>query len=208
MSGKNSTSPYDQRFARMLIRPFASTFLHPNHVTAISLLLGLVSGVLFAVAAPGFEHLAALSFMLAVLVDHMDGELARMTGKTSTFGHYFDYIAGSLIYTFLFCGLGIGLYRREADEAALWVGLAAGMSNLLIVSLRLAIERRHGAEAVAHPSSSGFEIEDFIYLIGPITWAGGLVYFFWIYGVGTLGYLAWSLFELVRREVVRGRTSR
>jgi hypothetical protein len=66
------------------------------------------------------------------------------------------------------------------------------------------IEHRHGAEAVEHPSASGFELEDFIYLIGPITWSGGLVYFFWVYGLGTIGYLIWTIQELVRRELRHG----
>jgi hypothetical protein len=44
------------------------------------------------------------------------------------------------------------------------------------------------------------EIEDFIYLIGPITWFGGLNYFFWVYGLGTLGYLGWTIFELLNRD--------
>ena len=33
------------------------------------------------------------------------------------------------------------------------------------------MERKFGLEAVEHPARAGFEIEDFVYLIGPITWA-------------------------------------
>ena len=196
--------PYDQRLARLLIRPFAGTPLHPNHVTTVSLLLGIASGAVFAVGGPDLAWLGALLFVLAVLVDHMDGELARMTGKTSRFGHYYDYVVGSLNSTVLFAGLGWGLSETELGATALWVGLAAGFSNPVIVSLRLLIEHRHGAEAVEHPSASGFELEDFIYLIGPITWSGGLVYFFWVYGLGTIGYLIWTIQELVRRELRHG----
>lgn len=196
-------SPYDQRLARAIIRPFVKTGLHPNHVTGASLLLGIAAGLAFAFGPAGSEYAGALLFMLAVLVDHMDGELARMTGRTSTFGHYFDYVVGSLNYTILFCSLGVCLYRRDLGEAALWVGLGAGLSNLLIVALRLLLERRHGSEAVEHPAASGFEIEDFIYLIGPIIWAGGLVQFFWVYGLGTLAYLCWTGVTLMVREVAR-----
>ena len=133
--------PYDQRLARLLIRPFAGTPLHPNHVTTVSLLLGIASGAVFAVGGPDLAWLGALLFVLAVLVDHMDGELARMTGKTSRFGHYYDYVVGSLNYTVLFAGLGWGLSETELGATALWVGLAAGFSNPVIVSLRRASER-------------------------------------------------------------------
>ncbi|MEC9184483.1 MAG: CDP-alcohol phosphatidyltransferase family protein, partial [Pseudomonadota bacterium] len=64
--------PYDQRLARLLIRPFANTNLHPNHVTLFSLLLGIACGALFVFGEPGIENVAVAVFMLAVLVDHMD----------------------------------------------------------------------------------------------------------------------------------------
>ena len=193
--------PYDQRLARLLIRPLANTNLHPNHVTLFSLLLGIGCGALFVFGEPGIENVAVAVFMMAVLVDHMDGELARMSHRTSKFGHYFDYIVGSLIYTILFCSIGVAVYRWTGSEGALVFGFVAGFSNVLIVSLRLSMELKFGPKAVEHPSSSGFEIEDFIYLIGPITWLGGLDYFFWLYGAGTMGYLGWTGITFLRQRL-------
>ena len=192
--------PYDQRLARACIRPFAGTALHPNVVTGISLALGTASGLSFAAGGPGMQHIAALLFMLAVFVDHMDGELARMTGKVSRVGYYLDYLVGSLNYTILFSAIGFGIYQWNGSEIALMIGLAAGLSNPIIVALRLLMERRFGSEAVEHPSGGGFELEDFIYLIGPVTWLGGLEYFFWLYATGTLGYLLWTMLTLLRKS--------
>ena len=193
-------SPWDQRLARILVRPLASTPVHPNHLTALSLFLGLASGALFAFGGAGAAGWAALVFMLAVFIDHTDGELARLTAKTSEFGHRLDYIVGAANYTALFIGIGAGLYAQGLGVWALILGLAAGLSNPVICALRLGIENRHGAGAVEHPYIGGFEIEDFIYLIGPITWIGGLSYFFLAYGLGTLGYLGWTLVELIRHR--------
>ena len=192
--------PYDQRLARACIRPFAGTALHPNIVTGISLTLGIASGLSFAAGGSGMQHIAALLFMLAVFVDHMDGELARMTGKVSRVGYYLDYLVGSLNYTILFSAIGLGIYQWNGSEIALWIGLAAGLSNPIIVALRLLMERRFGSQAVEHPSGGGFELEDFIYLIGPVTWLGGLEYFFWLYATGTLGYLLWTMLTLLRKS--------
>ena len=191
--------PYDQRLARACIRPFAGSALHPNVVTGISLAMGTASGLSFAAGGPGMQHIAALLFMLAVFVDHMDGELARMTGKVSRVGYYLDYLVGSLNYTILFFAIGLGIYQWNGSEIALWIGLAAGLSNPIIVALRLLIERRFGSEAVEHPNGGGFELEDFIYLIGPVTWLGGLEYFFGLYATGTLGYLLWTVLTLLRK---------
>ena len=61
------------------------------------------------------------------------------------------------------------------------------------------MERRFGSQAVEHPGGGGFELEDFIYLIGPVTWLGGLEYFFWLYATGTLGYLLWTVLKFLRK---------
>ncbi len=192
-------SPWDQRLARILVRPLASTPVHPNHLTALSRACGLASGALFAFGGAGAAGWAALVFMLAVFIDHTDGELARLTARTSEFGHRLDYIVGAANYTALFIGIGAGLFAQGLGVWALILGLVAGLSNPVICALRLGLETSHGASAVEHPFFAGFEIEDFIYLIGPITWIGGLSYFFLAYGLGTLGYLGWTLYQFIRR---------
>lgn len=193
MATLRETKPYDQRLARILVTPFRDTALHPNHLTTVTLLLGQTAAVLFAVALD-LAWCAALLYMLAVFSDHMDGELARMTGKTSSFGHDYDYIVGGINYTSLFIGIGIGLGGRTGDWA-LALGLLAGLSNPFILYLRMQMERRFGAAAVEHPARGGFEIEDFVYLIGPITWSAGILWFFVPYAVGNIGYLFWTIRE-------------
>ncbi len=192
--------PWDQRLANIVVRPLAATPVHPNHLTALSFLFGLGAASLFAVAAESAGGWAAALYMLAVFTDHTDGELARMTGKTSEFGHRLDYIVGSANYTLLFAGLGIGLAAGDMGGWALALGLTAAACQPITVILRMGLERRHGAEAVTHPYFGGFELEDFIYLIGPITWLGGLDYFLLIYGFGAIGYFGWTLVELRRRS--------
>ncbi len=137
--------------------------------------------------------------MLAVFTDHTDGELARLTGRSSRFGHHFDYVAGAANYTRMYLGAGIGLSQGPLGGWALALGVVAALSNPLVMAVRLVNERRHGAEAVAHPYFLGLEIEDFIYLIGPVAWFGLFDWFFVVYAFGALGYLAWQAWELVRR---------
>ena len=70
------------------------------------------------------------------------------------------------------------------------------------------MRRRFGKAAVAHPSRSGFEIEDFMYLIGPATWLGALAYFFVLFGLGTLGYLGWTVWRYLRGAERRSKLGR
>lgn len=212
---ERSGGPYDQRLARFLIRPLARTAVRPNHVTFLSFGFGIAAALLFASGDGGLIHWAAAMSVLAVFTDHIDGELARMTGRTSAFGHKLDFVAGSANYTILFIGIGWGLGAGLAGALggsaigldARWyyaLGFAAGLSNPLIVTLRMTMDRRFGAGSIEHPAKGGFELEDFIYLIGPITWAGGLLYFFILYGLGNLGYLAWTIYEF-RRNLARAK---
>src|SRR3546814_8923252 len=96
------------------------------------------------------------------------------------------------------CALPI--YRLAGDLGidSLVLGLTAGLANPIIVALRMQMELRYGKAAVEHPRGGGFEIEDFIYLIGPITWTGGLMWFFVLYGFGTIGYLFWTAGTFLR----------
>jgi len=198
MNTSSKIIPWDQRLARVLILPMQDTQIHPNHLTTLTLILGQSAALVFAMQGASMAWLGALLYMLAVFSDHMDGELARLTGKTSKFGHNYDYIVGGINYTTLFIAIGYGLYQDSGLWLLLVLGLAAGFSNPFILYLRMSMEIKHGNDAVEHPSRAGFEIEDFIYLIGPITWIAGIHYFFIPYALGTLGYFAWTIIEFRR----------
>ena len=124
--------------------------------------------------------------------------MRRRDRSTSAFGRRFDSIVNASNYTMLFIGIGIGLSAGEMGSGALVLGFAAGLCNPVILVLRIGLEGRAGAKAIAHPRYAGVEIEDILYLIGPITWAGGIEYFFLAYGFGSFGYLAWALWEALR----------
>ena len=189
-------APWNQQFARFLMRGLARTPVDPNHVTFLSFLAGLAAAVLFALGESGAADLAAAAFIVAMFLDHADGELARLSGRSSRLGHRLDYLVGAANYTMLFIGLGVG--QSWATPWMLALGLAAWLSNPVIVAVRMSLERRCGSQAVRHPRLGGIEIEDFAYLIGPITWLGDCSYFFLAYGFGALGYLLWTLWRYRR----------
>jgi len=198
--------PYDQRIARVLVQPLARLGVTPNQVTAVSLLLALGAGALFVVGGAPAIHWAAGLFVLARFLDHFDGELARLTGKTSRFGYYFDYTAGGLGFAALFAGIGWGLAAGPLGGWALALGGAGCATALLAMGLNLDLDRQLGlgeGEAVGYPGWAGFELEDGIYLLAPVTWLGWLEPFFVAAGIGATVYLLWTL-----GRVLRARTGR
>jgi phosphatidylglycerophosphate synthase len=189
--------PWDQRLARVLVRPLRHSRVTPNGITTLALILGLLSAWLYAHGGSA-AHLGGVLFILSCLFDHADGELARMTGRTSTFGHYYDLIADALVLTALFVGIGAGLSGGEAGERTLHLGVLAGGATGLIVLLRLELERRAGRSATRQPNLLGFELQDLTYLVGPVTWLGGLEPFLILAAIGAPLYALLVLWTLGR----------
>ena len=193
--------PYDQRIARLLVRPLAATPITPNHITALTLALALGGAWLLAQGDARGADWGAGMFVLARFLDHFDGELARITGKSSRFGYYFDYVTGGVSYAALFAGIGIGLADGPLGGWALALGAAGAASAIISLFINLDIDKRmeltDGA-AAGYPGFAGFELEDGIYLIAPITWLGGLTPFFVLCGIGATVYCLWSAWSLVK----------
>ena len=193
--------PWDQRLASIMVRPLTRTPVTPNQVTVFTLLLALVAATLFATGDETAANWAAGLFILARFMDHFDGELARLTGKTSRLGYYLDYVAGAVSYGGLFLGIGIGARDSFLGEWAVVLGLAAAASAILSMFLNLRIDKQsqfEEGEVVGYPRFAGFELEDGIYLIGPITWAGFLTLFFVLSAAGAVVYTLWTLTMALR----------
>ena len=74
-------------FFLLLAKPFAALRIHPNIVSFLAIPLSLIA-VYFILQQ---DYAPALLFaVLAVLMDAIDGKVAKLTGKTSNFGNYFE----------------------------------------------------------------------------------------------------------------------
>ena len=199
---KNRKLPYDQRLARWLLKPLSGSLITPNQITSLTLLFALIAAILFAKGDEAYNHWAAGLFVLARFFDHFDGELARLKGTVSDFGYYFDYIAGGLSYAALFVGLGVGQAQGELGVWAIVLGFIGASAAIISLYSNLGIDRLSNAlssgEAVGYPIFGGFELEDGIYLIAPITWLGLLAQFFVVAGIGATVYCLWSMWRFAR----------
>lgn len=194
--------PWDQRLARIFVRPLSATPITPNQLTVLTLLMAWAGAGLFATGDPVHADWGAGLFVLARFLDHLDGELARLKGMTSKLGYYLDYASGGLGHGALYVGIGIGLAGGDLGPWALVLGATGGASSMLAMGINLAIdaERGHGDEgdAVGYPGFLGFELEDGMYLLAPLTWFGFLVPFFVLAALGAAVYLLWSVYSLLR----------
>lgn len=82
-------------------------WIKPSFITSIACLFGLLAGPLFALSGSvGVAAIfATLSLWLSVILDSVDGELARLKQEESSSGRFFDRCAKSLVHLSVVSGI-------------------------------------------------------------------------------------------------------
>ncbi len=112
------------------MQPLARTPVTPNQLTTLRLAMGLGAATAFAFGG-GWRALGGGLFLVSLLLDRADGELARLTGKMSAGGYHYDLVCDCIATVAAFVGLGVGL-RRELGPLAIALGVAAGASVVAV----------------------------------------------------------------------------
>lgn len=133
-------------------RGFAATGLSPDFWTALGLALAILAGVAYAAGphlpgapsdgtaagdaaagigimqyAPGYGLLAGGVLLLASgFFDMVDGQVARVTKKTSQRGAYLDSVFDKIAESAIFVGIAVGGYAEP------WIVVAAAALSLLV----------------------------------------------------------------------------
>lgn len=198
---------WDARAARWLVTPLVPTRVTPNHLTTVRLLIGLAGA--FYLARGDFLHvnIGAFLIVLSNFVDHTDGELARISGKTSRVGHFYDLAADALVTVLLFLGMGWGLAAQAlaaGHGAGNWwlppavLGGIAGVAVAAIFFLRMRIEEMAGKAGTQQAFVGGFETEDVLYLLPLVTLAGVVSPFVVAASIGAPLFAVWVVLDYWR----------
>jgi len=149
------------KIARLTVsKPLAATRVSPNQITMARLTLGLTAAGFLALGDETWRNIGAGVFVLAMVLDRADGDLARLTGRTSPDGHVFDLISDSICNAIIFVGLGIGLRDGEYGLYSVLLGLLAGSAVATILWLVIRIEELEGAGSAELGSIAGFDPDD------------------------------------------------
>lgn len=196
--------PWDARLARWLVGPLEHTWVRPNHLTTVRLAVGLGAAAAFVPGTYLWSNLAALLLVLSNFLDHTDGELARISGRSSRVGHVYDLASDAVVTILLFVAMGAGLAARPAIALQLspvLLGAAAGGAIALIFFLRMRIEDLAGKGANQQGSLGGFETEDVLYLLPVVTVCNGVGPFLVAAALGAPLFAIWVVSDY--RRVVR-----
>jgi len=148
------------RGVRLGVRPLARTRVTPNHLTTVRLLTGLAAAALLALGGRSFELWGGLLFLVSMLFDRADGELARLSGKSSPWGHSYDLVTDAACNALVFAGIGIGLRTGTFGSWAVAMGIAAGAAVSFILWLIMRVEANEGQRSAELESTAGFDADD------------------------------------------------
>jgi phosphatidylglycerophosphate synthase len=208
--------PWDARLANRLVTPLKDSWVTPNHLTTIRLIVGLAAAAAFLPGTYGWSNLAALLLILSNFIDHTDGELARISGKTSRFGHLYDIASDAAVTILLFVAIGVGVGAATSAGAEAKpsislqippaiLGAIAGSAIALIFFLRMRTEEMFGKAATRQASLGGFETEDILYLMPLVTLCNGVTPFLIAASICAPLFAVWVVVDYVRvRQTVSG----
>jgi len=154
-----------------VVKPLAKTPVTPNQLTTVRLLTGIAAACLMAIG-PEWQAVAGGLFVVSVVLDRADGDLARLTGQTSASGHRYDMIADAACNALILIGLGVGLRDGDFGQWAAPMGVLAGASVAAILWMVMRMEEAQGARAAELPSFAGFDADDAVLLIPVFVWLG------------------------------------
>jgi len=192
---------WDARLARRLVLPLRNGRVTPNDLTTVRLATGLAAAVAFIPGTYAWSNVAALLLVVSNLLDHADGELARISGKTSRFGHFYDLACDTVVTVLLFVAIGVGVRAKSGimlDISPVVPGAIAGISIALIFFLRMRIEEMAGKGASRQGAFGGFETEDVLYLLPLVTLCDGVIPLLLAASVGAPLFASWVVLEYYR----------
>ena len=91
--------------AKQIVGLLKNTLVTPNQVTYFSVLIGFLSGYAFSFASPISVVLGGILLEITLVLDCVDGQLARAKGMASHWGRLIDGIAGYFAYLAVVIGL-------------------------------------------------------------------------------------------------------
>lgn len=189
---ENIIAKYIYRPISEPIAVFLSKFpITPNQVTVFSIFFSIVSGVFFALAEWKYSVLGAIFLQLAVLSDHVDGNLARHTNNLTPFGHWWDGVANKQIKFFALLGMSHGAYLQLGNPLVLLVGSVA-IFNITYCSLITQVKKEvPGAESTSLMPETGKSFFPASLLVYAIMTLGGLTNQLWfpIAFLATFGFV-------------------
>ncbi len=125
-----------RRLSKPVTRVAVALGVAPNPITVASGVVGLAAAASMALGDAAALAVGLLLYLLAVVLDHADGEVARLTLTESAMGEWLDIVIDTLVHTALVLALGV------AADRVTGAGLAAGVVGAVGVVASAVVYKR------------------------------------------------------------------
>ncbi|MFL6215769.1 MAG: CDP-alcohol phosphatidyltransferase family protein [Blastocatellia bacterium] len=138
-----------KRIIDAMVRGLARSHINPNVLTFMGLLMNIGCGVLFGY---GMFFKAGLLMILANIFDMFDGQVARLRGRVTRFGAFFDSVIDRYSDVIVFVGIMVFYARNTERHSTLLVAL----TGLALVGSVMISYSRARAESLDIACKVGF----------------------------------------------------
>jgi CDP-diacylglycerol--glycerol-3-phosphate 3-phosphatidyltransferase len=138
-----------KRIIGAMVRGLARSHISPNALTFMGLLMNIGCGVLFGY---GMFFKAGLLMILANIFDMFDGQVARLRGRVTRFGAFFDSVIDRYSDIIVFVGIMVFYARSTRGHSTLLVAL----TGLALVGSVMISYSRARAESLDIACKVGF----------------------------------------------------
>ena len=159
---------WTHKIARICILPLVNTPVSPNHLTTVRLITGLIACTAIALK---INILGGIFWLISTFLDRADGELARISGKTTEWGHKFDYYSDAFITALFFISIGVNLRDSLPGYWSISLGICAALGVIFTeIYAEIIDQKKQSTGEKAYPGIMGFDFDDILYLFAPIVW--------------------------------------
>lgn len=138
--GSAIDSPIDVVVHRRLSKPVTRVALaldvRPNTITAASGVVGVAAAAAFQRGDVGWLVAGLLLYLAAVVLDHADGEVARLTLSESALGEWLDVTVDTVVHIALILALGVAAARVSGGGLVAGALAAVGVVASAVVGKR------------------------------------------------------------------------
>lgn len=184
--------------ARWCIRPLVDTPITPNHLTTLRLLTGIAAAAAFSVGPYLWTACGGVLFVVSGLLDRADGELARLSKRMSSGGHWYDLYCDMAVNVLVFVGIGFGLADRIPGIWAPVMGIVSGLSVGAIFLVVFQLHDRGSHPGIAFSYPKGFDLDDTLFIVAIFAWLDALLPLLIAAAVGAPLFLVFALYRYRR----------
>lgn len=114
-----------RKISKRITSKLVSKPLTPNQVSILSTILGILSSIFIAIGNYLLEIVGVTVLQISLLLDVVDGDLARAKDMKSAWGNNLDILSDRFMDSVLIIAVSIACYKHSQDDSILLWGSCA-----------------------------------------------------------------------------------